>query len=292
MNACVGFIYPDHAAESDYPLAAKLLGADLIVVHVYGTDLHAVAELRDLGSPAKLAEGAGLLRAHRPAAVMFACTSGGFVYGPRGAADQIDGLAAFAGVPASSTSLAFVHALAAVGCTRVAVAASYPRDIAELFVDFLAGHGISVESMGDAGIETAAEVGRLTGKQVEALALANDNPDADALLIPDTAMHTVAEVEALEQLLGKPVLTANAVTVWEGMRIAGLPWRGTGLGKLFAARGERNGDGVRTDQQAIDRRVDRRPAARGDHPGPAGPRPTARRGQPRRAVRGIARPAA
>lgn len=234
MNPTIGFIYPDHAAESDYPLAAEMLGANLVVVHVYGTDLHAVAELRDLGSPAKLAEGVALLRPHRPAGVMFACTSGGFVYGPVGAADQVDGLAECAGVPASSTSFAFVHALAALRCSRVAVAASYPHDIAELFVKFLAAHGITVESMGDAGIVTAAEVGRLTPEQVQALAVSNDSPNADALLIPDTAMHTVAQVDALERLLGKPVLTANAVTVWEGLRIAGQPRRVAGLGRLFA----------------------------------------------------------
>jgi maleate cis-trans isomerase len=234
MNACVGFIYPDHAAEADYPLAAKLLDANLVVAHTYGTDLHAVAELRDLGSPAKLAEGVELLRPYRPAAVMFACTSGGFVYGPDGATDQIAGLAAIAGVPASSTSFAFVHALAALGCSRVAVAASYPRDIADIFVNFLAAHNIMVESMGNAGIGTAAEVGRLTAEQVKALALANDDPNAEALLIPDTAMHTVAQVGLLEQLLGKPVLTANAVTVWEGMRIAGMSRRVAGLGRLFA----------------------------------------------------------
>lgn len=237
MNACVGFIYPDHAAESDYPLAAEMLGADFVVVHTYGTDLHAVAELRDLGSPEKLAEGAALLAPHRPAAVMFACTSGGFVYGPDGAADQAAGLAGFAGVPASSTSFGFVHALAELGCSRVAVAASYPHDIAEMFVNFLAGHDITVESMGDAGIQTAAEVGRLTPEQVQALARGNDNPNADALLIPDTAMHTVAQVDALEQLLGKPVLTANAVTVWEGLRIAGTPRRVPGLGRLFSPAG-------------------------------------------------------
>ncbi|MGH3553369.1 MAG: maleate cis-trans isomerase, partial [Mycobacterium sp.] len=52
-------------------------------------------------------------------------------------------------------------------------------------------------------------------------------------LIPDTAMHTVAQVDALEQLLGKPVLTANAVTVWEGLRIAGIAQRVPGLGRLF-----------------------------------------------------------
>lgn len=230
---CVGFIYPDHAAESDYPYATRRLGVELPVAHVYGTDLHAVPELMDLGSPARLAEGAALLAPQHPAAVVWACTSGSFVFGPRGAAEQAERLSAEAGVPASSTSFAFVHALAALGCRQVAVAASYPRQIADLFVNFIAAHGVTVEAMGDAGIPTAAEVGRLTRDQVRNLALRNDSPNAEALLIPDTAMHTVDQVDELERLLGKPVLTANAVTVWEGLRIAGMSRRATGLGMLF-----------------------------------------------------------
>lgn len=229
----VGFIYPGHAAESDYPHAARLLGVDLSVVHIYGTDLHAVPELMDLGSPAKLAQGAALLAPRRPAAVVWACTSGSFVFGPQGATEQVEALAAAAGVPASSTSFGFVHALAALGCLHVAVAASYPRDIAELFATFLVAHGVTVEAIGDAGIPTAAQVGRLTRNQVRDLALRNDTAGAEALLIPDTAMHTVGQVDELERLLGKPVLTANAVTVWEGLRIAGIQRRTTGLGALF-----------------------------------------------------------
>jgi maleate cis-trans isomerase len=236
-HGCVGFIYPDHAAESDYPLAARLLWVNLAVVHVYGTDLHAVPELMDLGSPARLAEGAALLAPQHPKAVVWACTSGSFVFERDGAADQVDRLAAATGVPASSTSFAFVHALAALGCSRVAVAASYPQDIAELFVKFLAAHGVGVESMGNAGIDTAADVGRLTVAEVRALAVGNDAADAEALLIPDTAMHTVAQVDALEQLLHKPVLTANAVTVWEGLRIAGIARQVSGLGALFVRPG-------------------------------------------------------
>jgi maleate isomerase len=146
------------------------------------------------------------------------------------------------GGAASSTSLAFVHALAALGCSRVAVAASYPRDIAELFVNFLAAHGISVESMGNAGIGTAAEVGRLGPADVRALALANDNPDAEALLIPDTAMHTVAQVDALEELLGKPVLAANVVTVWEGLRLAGISRRVAGMAASTSGYSRRSRD--------------------------------------------------
>lgn len=235
----IGMIYPDHAAEDEYPWAAELLGVSLPVAHIYGTDLHAVPELLDLGSPDKLAGGAAQLAEHRPDAVLWACTSGSFVYGPKGAQDQIDALARAAGVPASSTSAAFVAALAHVGVTRVAVAASYPQDVASLFVDYLADAGAQVVAMGSSGIDTAAEVGTLTRDQVIDLALAQDHPDAEALLVPDTAMHTLAVVPALEERLGKPVLTANQVTIWQGMRLAGLTPSSPRLGALFSPEGPR-----------------------------------------------------
>ncbi|NUP29763.1 MAG: maleate cis-trans isomerase [Nocardia sp.] len=232
----IGFIYPDHAAEDDYPRAESILGARLPVAHIYGTDLHAVPELLDLGSPDKLRDGAARLSAHEPDAVVWACTSGSFVYGPDGAREQVRGLADAAGVPASSTSFAFVAAARALGVRRVAVAASYPDEVARLFADFLADAGITVVAFRSAGIETAAEVGTLTSEQVLELAVANDHPDADALLIPDTAMHTLEVLPRLETALGKPVLTANQVTIWEGLRLAGATPISSSLGALFAER--------------------------------------------------------
>jgi len=232
----IGFIYPDHAAEDDYPLAERMLGAGvrLPVEHIYGTDLHAVAELLDLGSPARLADGAGLLAKHEPDAIVWACTSGSFVYGPAGAAEQVRALAETAGgLPASSTSFAFVRAAQALGVRRVAVAASYPDDVARLFVDFLAAGGVEVVSMSSADIDTAAEVGGLTPEAVTELVIARDHPDADALLVPDTAMRTLGLIDALEKRLGKPVLTANQVTVWEGLRLAGELREVPELGALF-----------------------------------------------------------
>ncbi|MGH3518616.1 MAG: maleate cis-trans isomerase family protein [Haloechinothrix sp.] len=231
----IGFIYPDHAAEDDYPRAERILGdaARLPVAHIYGTDLHAVAELLDLGSEQRLTEGARLLAEYEPDAVVWACTSGSFVFGHQGAAEQVSKLATVSGRPASSASFAFARACHALGVHRVAIAASYPDAVASLFVDFLAAEGIEVTSLSSAGIDTAAEVGALTDDDVVDLALANDHPDAQALLIPDTAMHTIAVLDTLEQRLGKPVLTANQVTIWEGLRIAGQSLRNGQLGALF-----------------------------------------------------------
>ncbi len=233
----IGFIYPDHAAEDDYPRAAALLDAALPVAHIYGTDLHAIAELLDLGSPEKLSHGASLLASEKPDVVVWACTSGSFVYGPDGARGQVESLAEAAGVPASSTSFAFVEAARALGVRRVAVVASYPEDVARLFVDFLADAGIDVVSMSSAGIDTAAEVGTLTPDRVLTLAVTNDHADAQALLIPDTAMHTLEVLPKLEAALGKPVLTANQVTIWEGLRLAGVTPYAPELGVLFGKGG-------------------------------------------------------
>lgn len=234
----IGFIYPDHAAEDDYPLAEELLRGSqipvrLAVEHIYGTDLHAIPELLDLGSPARLAEGAELLAKHEPSAVVWACTSGSFVYRPEGAAEQVRGLADVSRTPASSTSFAFVNAANALGIRRVAVAASYPDDVAALFEEFLAHHGLVVASLSSAGIDTAAAVGRFAPEDVVELAVANDRDDVDAVLVPDTAMRTIGVLDQIERRLGKPVLTANQVTVWEGLRIAGLPTTAARLGALF-----------------------------------------------------------
>ncbi|MFI6030059.1 aspartate racemase/maleate isomerase family protein [Amycolatopsis magusensis] len=231
----IGFIYPDHAAEDDYPLAERLLGAgfQLPVEHIYGTDLHAVPELLDLGSPERLKEGAALLAEHKPDAVVWACTSGSFVYGWDGARQQAEQLAEAAGVPSTSTSFAFVEAAKALGVRKVAVAASYPDDVARLFVEFLGAGGVEVLTMSSAGIDTAAEVGELSPEAVVELAVAHDHPDADAVLVPDTAMRTLGVLGAIENRLGKPVLTANQVTIWEGLRQAGVSVTSGELGALF-----------------------------------------------------------
>ncbi|WP_084342574.1 maleate cis-trans isomerase family protein [Janibacter corallicola] len=227
-RATVGIIYPDHAAEDDYPLAERLLGVSLPVVHIYGTDLHAVPELLDLGSPQRLAEGAHQLAGHAPDAVMWACTSGSFVRGVDGARVQVERLADVTGVPTSSTSPAFVGALQTLGLSRVSVAASYPDDIAQLFVDYLAAGGARVLAMSSAGIDTAAEVGTLPPGRVVDLITAADREDAEAVLVPDTAMHTLGVIPEAEAAIGKPVLTANQVTIWQGLQPLG--WHGGGEG--------------------------------------------------------------
>jgi maleate cis-trans isomerase len=242
VRTTIGFLYPGHAAENDYPLIGKLLGPEvaLPVVHTsVGEDAHRVEALLDLGGVDRLAEGAEQLRRFEVNAVVWACTSGSFVFGWDGAQEQVDALRHALGVPASSTSFAFVRAARAMGLGRVAVAATYPEDVTSHFVEFLHHGGVEVVRLSSRGIVTAVESGTLGREEVLDLAAESDHPHADAVLLPDTALHTAAWLDELEKRLGKPVLTANQVSVWEGLRIAGHTGPYAGLGALFR-RGSRH----------------------------------------------------
>ncbi len=274
--AAVGFLYPGYSAEDDYPrLEAMLAGAGpgdggdmepgsaatggsgagdgalglagavtgaspavrLPLVHTdIGEDAHRVDALLEMGSAARLAARVDELRARGAQAVVWACTSASFVFGREGAQEQVRELAQVAGLPASSTSFAFAHAIGDLGVEQVAVAATYPEDVAELFTAFLKSFGTEVVAMRGSGIITAAEVGTWGWEEVRALARAGDHPEAQAVLLPDTALHTAAYIARLEAELGKPVLTANQVTVREGLRLLAhpVPHRPR-LGALFSA---------------------------------------------------------
>jgi len=242
MAVTVGLLYPGIGADDDFTWLAESHpdALALPLVHTAGGDVaHTVDELLAVGGDDNLADGVDELMRMDAAldSVVWACTSGSFVYGRDGARAQADGISSRAGVPASSTSLAFTEACRALGLTRVAVAASYPADLAEHFRRFLLDAGIEVVSFLSNDIATAGEVGLLGRDEVTRLVLAADVPEAEAILVPDTAMHSLRWLEHLEAAAGKTVLTANQVTVWEGMRLAGVRPELPGLGTLFAPRG-------------------------------------------------------
>ncbi|MEV0906154.1 maleate cis-trans isomerase family protein [Streptomyces hokutonensis] len=232
----LGFLYPGHSAEDDYPRIEQLLGSDirLDLVHTdIGEDAHRVDALLEMGSTARLTAGVEALRMSGAEAVVWACTSGSFVYGWEGAHEQVRGLARAAGLPASSTSFAFVYAAKELGVRRVAVGATYPDDVAALFADFLRAGGVEPAVVRASGIITAAEVGTWGRDEVLALARSVDGPDIEAVLLPDTALHTAGHLTDLEKELGKPVLTANQVTVWEALRLTDRRVNAPELGALF-----------------------------------------------------------
>lgn len=235
-NGHIGFLYPGHAAEDDYPLLGTMVKPPVRVslshTH-FNEDAHTVAALSEMGSPPRLLAGARKLAGSGIESVLWTSTSASFVLGLDGVRRQIETLEQALGVPASTTAMGFVHAITAIGARRVAIAATYPREVARRFMDFLGHFDVEVVHHCSLGIVTAAEVGTLDRAAVMAMALENDHPDADALLIPDTALHSAAWLEDMELSLGKPVLTANQVSFREALRLCHRLTPQKHLGQLF-----------------------------------------------------------
>src|SRR5690606_27885959 len=106
--------------------------------------------------------------------IIWACTSGSFVFGLEGARRQAAEVGDALTIPASSTSLAFVDAIRHLGIARVAIAATYPEDVSRHFRRLLEDVGIEVLSLVSHDIETAALAGELDDDGVVALAKSNN----------------------------------------------------------------------------------------------------------------------
>ncbi|MHB0791013.1 maleate cis-trans isomerase family protein [Bradyrhizobium sp. 5.13L] len=187
----------------------------------------------DTGARDRLRDGAAALRARGAEVAVWACTSGSFVFGLDGARRQAAELGEDVAAPASSTSLGIVAALDALAVDEVAVAAPYLQEITQHLLDLLEDAGHRVVNWKCLNMTTGFN--KLTHDDVLDLIRASDHPRAQAIVVPDTALHTVGALERFEAAVGKPVLTANQVTVWEALRLAdAIPSR-SGLGTLFAA---------------------------------------------------------
>jgi maleate isomerase len=73
-----------------------------------------------------------------------------------------------------------------------------------------------------------SHIWRVSYAQVVEVVRSVDRKDADAMFISCTNLPTYDIIEPLERALGKPVLTANQVTMWAALRVLGRKAVGPG----------------------------------------------------------------
>jgi len=175
------------------------------------------------------------LIAVEPRCVAYACTSGSFVHGLAGE-KQLVATMRSAGAPnAVTTSGALLEALAALDVRRIAVATPYVEDVTAGLRDFLGEAG--VETVGSAQLGLAAEIWKVPYDVTARLVRDADAPEAEAVFVSCTNLPTYDVIAPLEAQLGKPVLTANQVTLWSALRLAGTHAVGEGQRLLSHSRG-------------------------------------------------------
>ncbi len=253
----VGLLYPTpDAGEDDFLDLAGVLRPALDLEVVYFPwpedvdDLAAmdtgqvVDALRRLGSARHLERvlpatvgGRGL------DAVAFAVSSASFLDGSGGVERQVRTIERVVGCAATSTTLAFQQAIRHLGLSRVSLASVYHPEVSEHFIARVRDVGADVVNRVDASARSDRELAAWTQEQIVDLVKRAAHADAQAVLLPETALHTSHLIAELERAAGCPVLTATQVTLWAATRLIGTPTVGTEAGPLFVSTPDRSRNG-------------------------------------------------
>lgn len=163
--------------------------------------------------------------------ICYACTSGSIVLGEERVFAELT-----KGAPeAKPTSLitAVIRALRAFEARRIVVATPYLDEINRLEDDYLRDAGFDVLAIEGLNIERDSDMVRVAPDFILDFARSLDRPDADAVFISCGALRSLDIVDALEQAIGKPVVTSNQAMIWDSLRLAGIDDRIEGYGALL-----------------------------------------------------------
>jgi maleate isomerase len=180
----------------------------------------------ELSDPERVRRATQDVLAPEPLVVTYACASGSFVGGATGER-ELHGSMMAAGAPAATTtSGGLIAALRALGLSRIAVVTPYIDSVTERLLSFLGEHRVEVVS--SVGLGLLDHIWQVGYAEVVQAVGAVDVQDADGVFISCTNVPTYDIIGPLERWLGKPVLTANQVTMWSALHAMGSPMMGDG----------------------------------------------------------------
>ena len=228
------------------PFTNTNLEPDMAMLRPEGTSLHFArlggydadeipdeTQMAGLGA-ADMDEPLRLLQGVKPDVVLYGCTSATLTLGPAFDRDLAARIAAQSGAKTVTTAGALVHALRALGVTRIGFASPYVPAINETAISFLKDEGIETVARSEVS-ETLDNTGQgaLTPDAVFDLGMGADHPQAEAIVLSCTDMRSVEIIARLEQATGKPVVTSNQAMMFEALYLLALKDAPEGFGALF-----------------------------------------------------------
>lgn len=175
--------------------------------------------------------------------IAYACLVAVMAQGPgahEGSEKVIADAAAGNGHPAPVTSSAgaLVRTLQEIGALKVAMITPYMKPLTKMVVDYIEGSGITVLEAISLEVADNLEVGCLDPQNLPALARSLQREGADAVVLSACVqMPSLAAVQAVEDELGLPVITAATATTYEILKALGHQPAITGAGSLLSGAG-------------------------------------------------------
>ena len=172
-----------------------------------------------------------LLALVKPDIIVLAHTATSYHLGREGEAELLAHLRRSFGRPVVTAFGSVVRALERLGIRRVALGAPYSAETTLQGKRHLEAHGFAV--VGCDNLKGVTNIYDETPERAYRLARAVDNAEAEAVFLSGTGMPTVPVIEALEQDLGKPVLSSATAMMWNALRLAGVRQPVPGHGRLL-----------------------------------------------------------
>lgn len=172
----------------------------------------------------------------QPSIIIYGCTSGSFVSGPGKEADLAKRITESVGIPAVTTSTAVLMGLEALRIKRVFLMAPYIESVTQHEVDMLKHHGHTVTGVDSFNCADTRDIAKISTDQVLERMRKHTNAmsDCDGVLISCTQLLTMDRIDAIESMLGKPVVTSNQCSLWAALKLINGPVASNSPGRLFA----------------------------------------------------------
>jgi maleate isomerase len=167
-------------------------------------------------------------------AIAYCCTVSGALRGVEGDRSFCRDMTQRWGIPVTSTMLAATEALHHLELRRVVVTSPYPDNHHEAERVYLAQTGIEAIAMRGMGLKKGQEFAAVTPEAILQFSLDAWDDAADGLFISCMNFDALPVVQALEDRLGKPVVTSHSATLWRALALAGSETPILGYGRLLA----------------------------------------------------------
>jgi len=165
-------------------------------------------------------------------AIGYCCTSGATMIGE----ENVDRIIREVHPDAKTSNpiTACKAALAALGLKRIALVTPYAPEITQEMQRNLQAAGVTINAVASFNQTDDFVVARITTDSIRAaITTIGARDDCDGVFVSCTNLRVLPVIAETEEILGKPVLSSNAVIAWHLMRLAGLNDSSTVGGRLF-----------------------------------------------------------
>jgi maleate isomerase len=169
----------------------------------------------------------------RPTAIAYNCTGVSVADGARSDRRLAESMTAALGIPTTNTMVAIKQALDALGIRSLVHVCPFEDESMRIERASLDEGGYAVVSSVGLGFTDARVVAKLTPAEIAAIAIERDSAGADGVLLSCANARAMEAADAVEEALGKPVVTSNQAMLWAAARLAGWTGKIEGAGRLL-----------------------------------------------------------